>query len=621
MGLCLAIGWAAASAQGTASGSTAASAGQAVAASAPPAASPAAVSRSGVGLNLGGWTPWSDDFPTLDFFKRASGWITQCQPRLHPSCSQLSPGQQPFNTKEQDRLDLDADGWVRSLPADGDSSVRYRQVSAMLFRSGGAHPTGRYVVLHEGKGELGFTQAGRNVVARSAPGRVELDVTDKNLLITLLALDKADPIRNIRVFPPGGVCERNPAQPVAGPDGCGASAGRFVPYEKLAGRWHPAYLQDLRGFRALRFLDWTATNDTDLTHWRDRPRLEQATWTGRYGVPMEALFDLARQTGADPWINLPVRASDDYVAQFARLALAQLPPRATLLLELGNEPWNYAFKASHWIREQAKLKWPAGGGSGTNDTTLASNWYGGRSAQVCQVVKQVFGAQAHRVRCVLNAQASGTWTTEQLLACPVAAPALGKACGQGVDVLAIAAYFGHYIGDLKFRPQVAPWFQQPDGGLDRLFEEILGQDAQGRPLEAPLAAAGAHKVPGGALAQTAGWMRSAKALADRYKLPLYAYEAGQHLTMAGKDTDAAWLSLMQRANRDARMGVAYTRLAQQWREAGGEVFMFFNHAGSPSKHGVWGLKEHQFDASAVKWRVAQTLRDTPCQWPACSAPP
>lgn len=578
--------------------------------------------RSGVGLNLGGWATWADDFPLVDFFKRSQVWLTQCQPKQDPSCTDFEKGQQPFNTKEQDKLDLDADGWVRSLPAEGDKSVKFRQVSALLFRSGGVHPQGRYVVLYDGKGTLAFTQANRNVVVKAEAGRVELDINDRNLLITLSEIDKANPVRNIRVHPPGGVCERNLLQHVAGPAACsGPASGKFIPYEKYSGLWHPLYLQDLRGFRALRFLDWTATNDSELVHWRDRPRLAQASWTGRLGVPVEILFDLARQTGADPWINLPVRVSDDYVQQFARLALERLPPQATLLLELGNEPWNYGFKASHWIREQAQLKWGGGKTAGTNEYALASNWYGWRSVQVCKAVKSLWGAQAHRVRCVLNAQAAGTFTNELLLACSIAAPELGKPCGRLVDALAIGPYFGNYIGDQKIRASVAPWFQQADGGLNRLFEEILAQDASGQPVTPPLAETGRNKVAGGALAQTAQWVRTAKALADQYQLPLYAYEGGQHLVMSGRDTDAGWLNLFHKANRDPRMGLAYTRQAQQWRDAGGQLFMYFNHAGAYSKHGAWGLKEHQFDADAAKWRAVQAIRDLPCPWPQCSASP
>ena len=76
---------------------------------------------------------------------------------------------------------------------------------------------------------------------------------------------------------------------VDGPAACREPGrGAFVPYEKLltSQRWNPRYLQDLAGFRALRFLDWSRTNDSKLVSWRDRPRVESPAWSGEHGVPV-----------------------------------------------------------------------------------------------------------------------------------------------------------------------------------------------------------------------------------------------------------------------------------------------------------------------------------------------
>ena len=56
--------------------------------------------------------------------------------------------------------------------------------------------------------------------------------------------------------------------------------------------------------------------------WVDRPMMADALWTR--GVPVEAMDELANRTGVDPWFNLPVNASDDYVRGFATYVRSRL---------------------------------------------------------------------------------------------------------------------------------------------------------------------------------------------------------------------------------------------------------------------------------------------------------
>ncbi|HJV70887.1 hypothetical protein [Ideonella sp.] len=584
----------------------------------------AAAPRAGVGLNLASWEYFSPDFPLIDQFKRSSGWLTQCEPSRDARCRDFAGQASAWDTLEEARLDLDPQGWPRRLPAADDPATRYRAVAVLLFNGNGhAHPAGKYVVTYDGKGVLAHDLIGRKIDRESRPGRDVVEVSnqiDGGWRITIRATDPKDHLRNIRVYPPGGGCQRNLDRYAASTADCDPKAdGAFVPFEKYpADRyWHPRFLQDLRGFRVLRFMDWGKTNSSPLAQWRDRPQLDAASWSGDGGVPLEAMLALSRAAGADPWLNLPMRASDDYVKGFARLLKEQLAPGQVAIVEYANEPWNEAFPVARWMQQQAAAQWPGAAAKAGGPAALAASWYARRSAQICQAVKAEWGGPGAPVRCVLNGQAANPDLLRQLLACPQAAAELGAPCAKRVDALAIAPYFGAYLAEPRLRAALADWPRDPDGGLGRLFQELLGEDARGAPVRPPLQGR-PEAADGGALAQARGWMRAAKAQADAFGLPLWAYEGGQHLTLPPDLDDPAWLALIVAANRDPRMGRAYERHLADWRAAGGQLFVWFNHMAVPSKWGAWGLKETQFSDAGVKWQTVRTQRDSlTCWWSGC----
>ena len=80
-----------------------------------------------------------------------------------------------------------------------------------------------------------------------------------------------------------------------------------------------------------------------------------------------------------------------------------------------------------------------------------------------------------------------------------------------------------------------------------------------------------------------------------------------------------WLNLMTAANRDPRMGTAYTRTLNDWQAAGGQIYALYNHVYKPSKYGVWGLKETEYQENNVKWQAVLPYRDTKqCWWAGCT---
>lgn len=572
---------------------------------------------SGVGINLNPPKYWSSDWQFIDEFKRAGGWITQCD-RKQPQCRDFTAPASPGNTKEQARLELDENGWVKRLPPPDDTSVKFRSVSALMFQgNGGSQPPGRYVVLYDGQGTIDYS-GGRKIAAESRPGRDVLEVGNRPgnaLRLTIKRVVEGDHLRNIRVIGPGGVCTDAPRAYVRSASEC-RSSDAFRSLESLHATqtFHPAFLADLQGFRALRFLDWSAANTSRLASWRDRPRPTDALWTSPNGVPLEAMFELASAAGADPWINVPLHADDDYVREFAKLARRSVKAPNRLYVEYGNEPWNSAppFGNAGMLHERnARALWPGATGE---PWRIRLNWYALRAVQVCRIVKQEFGTQAERVQCVAGGQAGFAGVAETVLECPLAREQLGHRCSREFDALAIGPYFGGYLNGKHFAHVVDRWAEEPDGGLATLFRELTGRDADGQPVTPPLFAATGRSPRRGAMEHTRGGIVQNKKVADAHGLPLIAYEGGQHLVMRrpGKTHD-----MFKAAQRDPRMAAALSGHFDDWKAAGGELYVVFNYT-DRGRLTFFGLKEHQLDEAAPKWQAVKAFRDQPCWWKGCT---
>ena len=164
------------------------------------------------------------------------------------------------------------------------------------------------------------------------------------------------------------------------------------------------FLDSLAPFSTIRFMSFTATNDSDAAYpavmnWSDRHVMSDATqqsYGAKHGVAWEYAALLANQTGKDIWINIPASATDDYVRQLATLLHARLNPALKIYIEHSNEVWNPLFgqNAYNLAATQAEVK---KGGSpldkdGMGDlNTLAARRHAKRLVEISNVFKGVYG--------------------------------------------------------------------------------------------------------------------------------------------------------------------------------------------------------------------------------------
>lgn len=508
-----------------------------------------------IGTNLHRIAQWSTERPFVDIFKSSRQWLTQCTAK-DPGCSNA------WNTGEYEQLNLDAGGWIRSLPTPEDP-LEYTLVGTVLNRDLGGYPGGRYVVLYDGEGTLEYQFDAEKDRAASVPGRDVIDVTPSNAGIWI-GITATDPqrtgnyLRNIRVVPAD-------------------SSEREI--------FNPEFLNKLKHYKALRFMDWMGTNSSEQKEWHNRPTVTSYSYNFQNGgVPLEIMIDLANRIGSAPWFNMPHMATDAYMKNFAEMVRENLSQDLPIYVEYSNEVWNQEFIQGDWIEQQGIAEWSD---SSAGNTKKRLNWHGKRTAQMCDIWKEVFNSEQDRVICVMGTQAANSWTALQALDCPLWQE--GPCQQHGIDALAIAPYFGGYLGSKQYESQVQDWT------VTQLFEEINNGG-----VLAP--------ASDGALQTAFSWMQENAQIAKQRNLKLIAYEGGQHLVgHGGVENNQVIADLFIEANRDPRMYDVYLNYLKQWENVGGDLLLHYLAISLPNKWGSWGALEDVDQESSPKYRALEAF--------------
>jgi hypothetical protein len=480
-------------------------------------------SRPRLGINLAGPADWNTELPLVDVFRLSRRWVSQ---RKGAPWGKGPP------------LDLDQHGWVRRLGPDCWAET------PLCTISGGHYPAGEYTVLYDGEGELDAWNT-LGVISRS-PGKmvVRVDPSRGGFHLKLMSTNAENYVRNIRMIMPGFL-----------------KTYRDNP-------WHPAFLHRWQGVACLRFMDFMKTNNSTISSWSQRPKLEDATFTSR-GVPLELMIDLANRLKADPWFCMPHLADDDYVRNFARMVKERLHPSRRVYIEYSNELWNGMFRQSRWAGEEgrklsfAEKPWEAGW-----------RFTAYRSVQIFRIWEEVFGGTQRLVR-VLASQAANPYVSERIVEFQDAY--------KHADALTIAPYISCNVpqeGKRLNAATVEKWTVEQ--ALDYMERTALPESIR--------------------------WIQGSKEVADKYGLKLVAYEGGQHMVgVYGVENNEAITTLLHAANAHPRMGEVYSRYYDAWVKEGGDLFCHFSSVGQWSKWGSWGLLQFSDEHPAKSPKFVATM--------------
>lgn len=549
--------------------------------------------KSGLGINLEAVVDFSAVYPFTDFFKQSRPWITASQT--------------VFDTEDAEQLDLDADGWVQSLPACNAGDPQQFCIARTVINSAGAaYPSGRYLVLYDGEGTISYALGAQKVPAESTPGRDVIEVNGNSIWQLDITSTAAPPnhLRNIRVLAPG-----------------------FDPAAAAVPTFHPDFLAELEPYRAIRFMDWMETNGGGFDgrpnaqqSFAQRPRAAQAHYSREGGVPLEVMIELANVSGSEPWFTLPHQVNDDYVTQFAGIVRDQLAAGRRVYVEYSNEVWNPAFPQGADIEERGNTLY----GSLGDPFIRRLNAHGQRTAEICTLFKSAFGTEAARVTCVLGAQAANAFTQTEAADCPIAIQAGQRStpCGEAIDAVAIAPYFANYTNVPANEAEIELW------SLEQLFRELTDGGELAQNVATPCTdnglaftgrvVAGRCTVP--ALEEVTLWIDSHINAAQGRDLSVIAYEGGQHLVgVFGVQNNDAITELFTAANRDPRMGAIYQDYLADWKARGGELFAVFALSFSYGRFGSWGMIEqlNQQPRPPKATAVDTFNAENPCWWVGC----
>lgn len=492
------------------------------------ATAPSVGDTSFLGTNLSGMVDWSTEEPFTDYFKTARVFASG-------TVEEWSDGRV---------LDRNSAGWVQRV-------VPGQVARTVMFTDSGRYRPGRYVVRYAGRGEIRYGGSARLVADESRHGRDVLEVSvsrdSTGIAVDLLSVDAEDPVRDFRVYGPGGACADDRARWCDESTPC--PIGDCLTFEEHAEEltFNPDFIQRLRPYRMLRFMDFMNTNNSTIRTWQDRPTAEDATWTDR-GVPLEIMIRLANQTRTRPWFCIPHQADDDYVRSFAEQVRDQLDPSIPVWIEYSNEIWNSMFEQHRYAQEQGERL-----GLGTEFEAVL-HFQSRRSAEIFRIFEEVLGNE--RLVRVLAAQASNPWVAEQLLSF--------EDTGRRTDALAIAPYFG-VSTDPERRAELAG--MSVDQLVRRSRDEWIPESLE--------------------------WTRRHVELSRSHGLPLVAYEGGQHFVgVNGAENDEALNARFDALNGDPRMKDLYLGYLEGWRQTGGEWFNHFVNCDRWSKWGRWGALEY-----------------------------
>jgi hypothetical protein len=421
-----------------------------------------------------------------------------------------------------------------------------------------------------------------------AAGRDTIHITagaDQQLNATLV-ISKTTPsnyIRNIRILPPGGICADNPFKRVESENECAANQYRAFNEHYAKILFNPDYLNFMKSFKAIRFMNMSGITQNKMSSWEQRPRLEQATWggkEGKRGIPLEMMVELANRLNANPWFCIPHAADDNFVREYARYVKQHLHSDLTPYIEYSNETWNTLFLQGNYVREQGLKQ-----GLDSNANRAGYRYYAQRSVEIFAIWQSVFGNK-NRIQRILAGWTVAPQISEIILS--------QNDAYKSADAFAIAPYF--FGGHNEVRGVKT---------LDEVFNLLT--DSQYR-----------YSLP-----KVLEYIKTQKAVADKYGVTLMAYEGGQGLVDFKTSSNEQMPNpLLYAANRDNRMADLYAEFLNGWKQAGGGLFMHYTSPRTYQKYGAWGTKEYvtQPLADAPKYQaILNFMQSNPCWWEHCSS--
>lgn len=336
-------------------------------------------------------------------------------------------------------------------------------------------------------------------------------------------------------------------------------------YDSDDNLFHTPFLAlfDSVGFEAIRYMPFTGTNGSDpgfpsQIQWSNRKLPDDA---GQGAIPTinkiggacwEHVIDIANRTQTDPWINVPVSASIDYVTQLANLFKEHLNPGLNMYVESSNEVWNSApgFEQTLYNSQQAASK----------GLTNIQN-HARRTVELAEIFESVFGAGSLNNRIRVNLcyhKPMLKWSVVPML------EYIRDHHGIPSDYLWAIGCQTYFSGGQEIGETVQNILDDCRVSITSQIDETGGTNEAGR--KQWIATAAAWNLPGG----------------------FVSYEGGPD--HGGGSTDNIANRIMAERNQGMYEMMQYN-LKDAFIDLGGKLAMQFTLTSAYSRYGCWGLTD------------------------------
>lgn len=497
-----------------------------------------------IGINLAGISDWSTEYPFLNLARQARQWIPQMSGK---------------KWGDGGTLDLDENGWIRSLKPGQSADWIFITRNAPL-------PDNKFIVTYDGEGLISYKgivhkirSLGKNrdliSIANNAKGK-----------FAILSIKKTNPknyIRNIKII-----------------------LKRYITSYDDGELFNPEWKSYIKHFNTIRFMNWFKINGSKVRTWNDRAKIEDYTWSVK-GAPIEVIVKLANEVNRNIWLNIPHMADENYVKRLAKYVSTHLAKNRKIYLEHSNEVWNWGFPQTHYAAREAERMWGKHGNGYVQ-------WHAKRTVDICKWWRSITKGDGHNVICVLAVQGGWQDLARITAECPLWKD--GPCYKQGVNAIAITGYFtGCLAGPSGWKKPdktevIRSWFKDSDGGLKKGYLQAL----DGRFFSCPRTVKSMFRT-----------YQEYKHIAENYGLDLLAYEGGQHITAMGlkNQNDKNFIKFHIALNRSDYMRKLTLKNFENWKRAGGGLFMYFVDISYPSKYGSWGSMDYLGDIRSPKYKA------------------
>ena len=311
-----------------------------------------------------------------------------------------------------------------------------------------------------------------------------------------------------------------------------------MPSGQPASLLNPAFIEDMKPFRVVRFMDWMRTNNLEPQTWSNRPLPTDLSVAYR-GASVEDMVATANALNSDPWFTLPFDADETYYRNFATYVRDHLAPGHKVYVELSNEVWNDGFKQAKDALERGKKAYP-----GLDNQKATDYYYADRVRTLMDLWSSVFAARPGSLVRVVAAQSVWAQRADDILS--------HKDLWRHVDALATAPYFGNPIQDIV---------ESGPARVDKVFARLPGQIEK--------------SVKDGV---------ASKAVADKYNLRFMTYEAGPDVIGFTPDATKDAETIIS----DPRMYSLYMDFLRKWQaQVGGLLVLYDSVGASTYSHKVY----------------------------------